>query len=115
VTIRPAFAQFTQEVRGTGEFPLDMLRHDQCWGLRDEDEREIQLTYQDGLSLNKVRYIRLGFPWKPNKERWESFGWKIMGVQEAALERVDLKRAASAITKVAQQTEDARYLDGAMF
>lgn len=61
-------------VKGSGVFPLDMLRHDRCFptdtesalrlGQYDKD-REVNLYAEAALSLTP--------------RRWTSFGWKIVG------------------------------------
>lgn len=54
-------------VRGTGQFPFDMLRYDQCWptdnthALAGTEPREVRM-----LGVNQ-----------PTVDRWISFGWMV--------------------------------------
>lgn len=61
-------------VEGRGEFPIDMLRYEQCWPA---------LESQAGLFATgdlKTRWLvlakRSGSQW--NAARWESFGWRVV-------------------------------------
>jgi hypothetical protein len=70
-------------VRGNGFFPIDMLRYDHCYPSTEKDSAMI---------IDSFFHQRLSREWevnlmtnssKPNvltKERWESFGWKIVNV-----------------------------------
>ena len=61
---RPRIA-YRYTVYGSGTFPLDMLRHDQCWptdGGGLEPSREKRTVY-----LASYR--------APTNDRWSSFGW----------------------------------------
>ena len=77
--------QFT--VRGTGSFPLDMLRYDQCHvahprsqELIDEatwrsKEYEVQLeSYRPSWNRQDLIKAKL----YPTFERWKSFGWHVV-------------------------------------
>ena len=79
-------------VRGNGEFPWDMLRYDNCVAETPEDQKKIDWTYEDefpeggehGLFRREVNLVG-SFPHKwmgPNKDRWESFYWKVVKVGE---------------------------------
>jgi hypothetical protein len=72
---------------GQGDFPLDMLRYDQCWPtstddafnlLNDDHQCAGQHLYQ---SPNRLRSIRLQSYGEPTIERWSSFGWSV-GVEK---------------------------------
>ncbi len=66
-------------VSGNGDFPLDMLRYDQCcpnnWtdmsALKGEEFRESMLS----------RYSMSGKP--ADKDRWRSFGWIVVSEYDA--------------------------------
>ena len=59
-------------VVGSGQFPLDMLRYDECFPLSAEDVEH--------LSARGRRYVHLG-SYKtvgvPTRGRWESFNWRV--------------------------------------
>ncbi len=57
------------KVQGEGSnFPVDMLRYDQCWPR----------TTDDAIALVSFpREISLVSHSKPTPDRWLSFGWKI--------------------------------------
>jgi hypothetical protein len=63
-------------VKGSGEFPLDMLRYDMCCPARTEDAQ--RLIVDEGW-IEEVREIQLiGFTCRntfPTVDRWKSFGW----------------------------------------
>ena len=66
-------ARFT--VRGKGNFPVDMLRHDQCWPV-DGDIFAINTPrkQETGLRLCALKR-RLITP-----ARWRSFGWVVTDI-----------------------------------
>lgn len=61
-------------VQGGGEFPLDMLRRDECWPINGDEVKNLVGTGRRVINLESV--ARHG----PTIERWESFGWKIINV-----------------------------------
>ena len=88
--------QFT--VRGKGDFPLDMLRHDQCYPLDAEGVEamaevkripsKVKITPMHGertpvkpRMVQVARDIVLGSSYQraPTIGRWESFGWRVVG------------------------------------
>jgi len=63
---------------GQGEFPYDMLRHDQCWPARGEDAGRIEAHGRHFDREQRGKYIiRLNSHRKPTPERWASFNWRI--------------------------------------
>ena len=78
--------QFT--VRGKGIFPIDMLRHDQCYPVDAEATEDIQsikrgpspFKHATRKSIVLPREIRLATDYihAPTVGRWESFGWKVV-------------------------------------
>ncbi len=72
-------------VQGKGDFPIDMLRYDQCYPATGVDAAAIEATkdrFADAKSRREVREIRL---WKisrtmvgPTNDRWASFMWKVI-------------------------------------
>ena len=73
-------------VKGRGGFPLDMLRHDQCYPATSEDAhligevldyaRETPGPHEVTLYCNQDRAFGT-----PNERRWASFGWKVKNVE----------------------------------
>ena len=69
-------------VRGSGEFPVDMLRYDKAWALTGVGEpgafrhpaRDVVCASGDGHIL------------VPSEGRWESFGWQVV---ERSMSRKD--------------------------
>lgn len=70
-------------VEGSGEFPVDMLRYDNCWPVGSEDAISIHLRYgaigEDQL-FGKMRRVRLAttYPSAPTDGRWRSFTWRVV-------------------------------------
>ena len=74
-------------VRGSGYFPIDMLRYDRCCPDTEGDSGKIIFTMDRlergakemkeeekfQISLKKIDTKN----WYPQKDRWESFGWKV--------------------------------------
>lgn len=73
---------FEFTVRGRGEFPIDMLRYDQCCPKSQDDVR----TMVDRLTEREVR-LRMfsGSREGPTEERWASFGWPVVPLHERLL------------------------------
>jgi hypothetical protein len=74
-------------VEGVGEFPIDMLRYDQCWPITPLDAAKIADSYQ---SVNTKGYARrrvalCSANHKITPERWASCGWRVVqNIQEKA-------------------------------
>ncbi len=77
------------KVRGTGPFPLDMLRYDAAWPASGEDagliEDSVRLyTLRDDERQSVREHIRshgielaTDYIGAPTVGRWESFGWTV--------------------------------------
>lgn len=64
-------------VEGTGQFPLDMLRFDECWPQRIDDACD--MGDADSESRTRIRRtIRLRGIKAPTPARWASFGWQVI-------------------------------------
>jgi hypothetical protein len=74
------FYKFT--VTGKGRFPIDMLRHDQCFPLTTGDAQFFENSLDPELP-RALRHIELGAVadggFRPTEGRWDSFGWHIHG------------------------------------
>jgi len=83
----------TFTVRGTGEFPLDMLRYDQCRPASDTNAIAITAKYGDGDNLlfdetghHRIRTVTLITDRVdlfrreiiPCRDRWKSFLWHVV-------------------------------------
>lgn len=75
-------------VRGTLQFPADMLRTDACFPATPDDVNNmmdsITGTYDKPtpvtITLVHVTDVK---GWKPTSQRWESFGWDVIDVVPA--------------------------------
>lgn len=71
-------------VAGSGEFPGDMLRHDQCWPISEEDAGKVVRNEFHLLTrradFETERHVTLGSDsaHAPHIARWESFGWRVI-------------------------------------
>lgn len=82
--IVPKYFQ-TFEVRGRYPFPIDMLRYDGCFPIREaEDSGGIARSIeQHGRGEDMEKPIRLGRYVErrsdlPTAHRWRSFGWLVL-------------------------------------
>jgi hypothetical protein len=66
------------EVCGKGLFPVDMLRYDACWPSSSDDALALLLCPVP-CQPELPRTISLIAIQPPTKERWESFGWRLLG------------------------------------
>ncbi len=82
---------YTFQVEGTGEFPRDMLKYDDCYPATDEDRVIVDAEFGsadhilfDGTNLRRNRVTLVSsaspdrFPKIPTVARWESFGWDVV-------------------------------------
>jgi len=66
------------DVRGTGTFPLDMLRYDSCVPHTQDDVCQMSLTRARVLTLHSYhKYKKTSVP---TSARWHSFGWEVVRV-----------------------------------
>jgi hypothetical protein len=78
-------------VKGVGRFPMDMARYDRLVPESSEDAHAIEESLGGGWAGGKMnpREISLvgwihgsdGGPSSVTKDRWESFGWKVVSVK----------------------------------
>ncbi len=77
-------------VRGTGPFPIDMLREDGSSPYSQQDSDRIEMSYDEpvGNWANEKHFqITLikhnGYRhWTPNSAKWKSFGWEVINLEE---------------------------------
>ncbi len=80
------YVDFT--VVGRSSFPLDMLRHDQCWPRDSNDAQAIYMMINEETRRDRLdndgpvrirlcgRYTTAGYLY-PTGGRWSSFGWSV--------------------------------------
>jgi hypothetical protein len=66
---------FRYVVEGIGEFPLDMLRYDNCWPATTLDVAGMATESLFGATLR--RQVVIHSYRAPTLARWESFGWRV--------------------------------------
>ena len=64
-------------VIGRGEFPIDMLRRDQSTYVNDAEKAVADDNYNP-YERTVLLTIPDGFRSRPNEERWQSFGWRVV-------------------------------------
>lgn len=73
------------KVRGTGAFPVDMLRYDECYPTDSVSAGAIGMCTENVRAKDSKRTVSLATtkrcPW-PTTRRWESFGWSV--IEDAA-------------------------------
>ena len=70
------------EVRGSSNFPTDMLRYDSCYPASQESVSEMAYSTFRRSEPNTTFVVRLKHRddtknWKPTEGRWHSFGWRV--------------------------------------
>ena len=72
-----SLTQFT--VQGNRAFPLDMLRHDQCWPADTGSAFTVGLSQTHAPESPGMHKITL-HTWSVGitPERWKSFGWTVI-------------------------------------
>jgi hypothetical protein len=69
-------------VEGRGDFPLDMLRFDECWPA--DGDSAINLIKKDkedrapGETTFRQVHLRTGQSRNIHPKRWDSFNWKVV-------------------------------------
>lgn len=74
-------------VVGSGIFPFDMLRYDQCWPKSESPDSSaiaVGMYGESALGLRRVTLVTDN-PHAPTMGRWESFTWK---VEDGSIQRV---------------------------
>lgn len=71
---------FSFVVEGTGRFPFDMLRYDQCWPMTSKDAA--LMDYEPGeRGIRRITMETFGERMnsaQPTVKRWESFTWRVV-------------------------------------
>jgi len=66
-------------VEGSGEFPFDMLRYDHAWPYTEAHDSH--LLSSETRERRRV-VLMTDSPQAPTVGRWESFGWRVVGMGE---------------------------------
>lgn len=68
-------------VEGAGTFPVDMLRYDSSHPCSERDSGVMSPVRGKAAKRRRVSLEHVGDRpgWKPTRERWESFGWRVIG------------------------------------
>ena len=70
-------------VKGSFQFPIDMLRYDRCHPASETDSGKILRIFEPGGSDDNEQIVLHHYDsyrhWTPTNERWASFGWKVTG------------------------------------
>ena len=74
---KPTFYKIV--VEGRGIFPTDMLRYDQCFPLSERDSAVMEETGKDRTVYLGCSTCRLS---PATEGRWNSFGWRVISVEE---------------------------------
>jgi hypothetical protein len=67
----------TFDVEGSGSFPYDMLRFDQCWPANEGESPKLEAYMPE---LRRVTLMRTVFHAGdvPTIRRWQSFTWRVI-------------------------------------
>lgn len=66
-------------VEGSGIFPLDMLRYDECYPHNQEDVSKMEAERIGDKNLRAVTLVHYGDKWwTPTVARWSSFTWTVV-------------------------------------
>ncbi|HTE37507.1 MAG TPA: hypothetical protein VK634_19765 [Reyranella sp.] len=72
-------------VEGRGQFPIDMLRYDQCYPDSQDDSAAIGDGYVGSTRRAVLCTDNVNMNWQPNVARWASFNWRVLS--EGALDQ----------------------------
>lgn len=78
---KPTHARYEICVAGSGAFPIDMLRYDQCAPRTSADSTAIWEHHFRVVQLNMYSAAGVG---RPEAARWESFNWYVLTDDEQA-------------------------------
>lgn len=62
-------------VRGSGVFPIDMLRYDHAWPFSEEDSHRCSIDWAG--DLRDVELVTESAS-APTRGRWKSFTWEVV-------------------------------------
>lgn len=66
-------------VKGSGWFPFDMLRYDQCWPAYEQESTLLgSEDFESKETLIALERHVMTRDEVPTLNRWESFGWEVV-------------------------------------
>lgn len=68
------------KVRGSGSFPMDMLRYDACYPLSSEDAAKLSNT--TGVWEIRLSHYDIIKTWTPCVNRWRSFICEVVEIEK---------------------------------
>lgn len=66
-------------VHGNTAFPIDMLRYDGAWPRSERDSHKILSSLEGTTGYQEIELLSDDML-SPNRDRWLSFGWKVIKV-----------------------------------
>jgi hypothetical protein len=107
--LRKLTADLTFSVLGAGDFPVDMLRYDQCEFASDAERAAALGTMTPSTHMLGRRSILMRFTGDKRipSGRWASFGWTAVGY-DAQVVTVTASQALETCTDAAQALRDDR-------
>lgn len=85
-------------VRGSGDFPFDMLRYDHCFPAREDESSKLA-----GHEARTVVLIRRAVSRGATIARWRSFGWDVVNEDENVERLGDVLREIEALGEIARR------------
>lgn len=76
--------QTEYRVKGSGHFPMDMLRYDTSYPRTTDDATAVGATARDWPGEREVELIKHAvnkLAALPTEARWASFGWRVIEVR----------------------------------
>lgn len=92
-------------VIGSGTFPLDMLRYDNCVPATQEDVAALDSTFNPRM-VRLDMFMPVGDRGGPTVDRWRSFGWIVLGDEQASI----VATASDKHTQIRAMLEDLRKI-----
>ena len=75
-------------VEGYFPFPIDMLRYDECHPTTSEGVQAIVESFNTDVLPHKTYIVELRGPCYPTEDRWASFLWRVVLVDDYAIKRL---------------------------
>jgi len=88
---KPQYYRFFVVVEGAGRFPIDMLRYDSCVPSEEADSSLVE-TDRHGRRRVTLECFTNNPAGLPEKARWLSYGWCVVGVYDDQGAASDAKR-----------------------
>lgn len=73
------YVAYRFQVRGSGAFPVDMLRYDRCAPETSHDVDGICAYHAlEPYTVTLIGFVPSGVCPQPTADRWSSFGWRVL-------------------------------------